>query len=809
MADKVIIQYDAEIRGLNQKLDQVIAKQDELAGKVEGGNKKQQRAIKDTERQTDLLGSSMDRLAGFVATAFAVGSVTQFGREIIDVTRKTELLQNQLNFVAGSTEGGQRLFRQLQAEAKRLGLEFDSLAKGFTGFAVASKQAGFTSQQSLAIYKQLAAGIRGAGASSQAAERAFYALEQMMSKGKVSSEELRQQLGEALPGSTAIAAKALGVTTAEFNKMLETGQIISADFIPKFAAAVENEFAGALSGKSNSADAAISRMNNALQDLKRNLGDAEVLNTFATKTAQLVDRYNLILQSNESGWQKAGRALAEFLTFGQANVEFINEEAAAREKQAKQDEQRTASIAKQVEGLKDLNSAQLAAKKSELETAIASLEAKKGTAKFGRLESDVLEQNKALLSGILDIETKAEQQRSAAAEKRKADEAIFLKNAVTLAQIRLAESRNPFERIAAERELLIATSKLQLSNEKLTANEKRLINVNLNNELKKNDQAAAQNRFNVFSETLEEEGIEVDESIMKRLQKDIEYNWEKRGLDEATYKKQLKQIEDVNAAQEEQQRRAKQNAIAIFGTFTSLISEFAQTNNQIEQQEADRAISNQEALLQKGLISQNQYERNIAEIKRRAFESQKEAAIIDARIKTAQAILQLYASLPFPAALIATPFAIALGQRQIDAIQSQPVPTFHEGGVDIGPGHKRTSGRLKSDEFMAKLQTGESVIHRDGTSAYPKELQAIQNGKLEDYIARHYVAPALKRSADVAGAAISQTATSMEMAFQQAELVNAVRGNKVVKLHKDTVKELAGALSPGTAGKVLARRAWR
>ncbi|QLE47846.1 tape measure protein [Nostoc sp. C057] len=71
--------------------------------------------------------------------------------------------------------------------------------------------------------------------SSEQTSRAFLALQQALSKGKLSSEEMRQQLAESgLTGALGIAARAMGVTEAEFSRLLDTGSILSEDFLPRF-----------------------------------------------------------------------------------------------------------------------------------------------------------------------------------------------------------------------------------------------------------------------------------------------------------------------------------------------------------------------------------------------------------------------------------------------------------------------------------------------------------------------------------------------------------------------------------------------
>src|SRR5690606_22452128 len=70
----------------------------------------------------------------------------------------------------------------------------------------------------------------------------YLALEQMLSKGKVTTEELRRQLGERLPGAMGIMAKAVGVSVSQLDKMLKKGEVLSSVALPKFAKALEEAY---------------------------------------------------------------------------------------------------------------------------------------------------------------------------------------------------------------------------------------------------------------------------------------------------------------------------------------------------------------------------------------------------------------------------------------------------------------------------------------------------------------------------------------------------------------------------------------
>jgi tape measure domain-containing protein len=111
------------------------------------------------------------------------------------------------------------------------------------------------------------------GLSSEDAKGTFLALGQMMGKGKVQAEELRGQLGERIPGAMNIAARAMGVTTAELDKMMEQGQLISEDFLPKFSKELKKTFGKALPTAVQSSQAQFNRFNNSMLELKLTLGN--------------------------------------------------------------------------------------------------------------------------------------------------------------------------------------------------------------------------------------------------------------------------------------------------------------------------------------------------------------------------------------------------------------------------------------------------------------------------------------------------------------------------------------------------------
>lgn len=151
--------------------------------------------------------------------------------------------------------------------AQRVGIGFNSLIEGTMALRQASMD---TTLEPLA--EQVAFDInRGAavrGLNSQQVESLNRAVTQIMSKGTVQSEELRGQIGEALPGAFQIAARAIGKTTAELGKLLELGHVAAEDFLPKFSAALGRTGAIAQELALDSVSVKIQKVENVLAKLR-------------------------------------------------------------------------------------------------------------------------------------------------------------------------------------------------------------------------------------------------------------------------------------------------------------------------------------------------------------------------------------------------------------------------------------------------------------------------------------------------------------------------------------------------------------
>jgi len=93
--------------------------------------------------------------------------------------------------------------------------------------------------------KSLTDAVAAFGGNDQILHRASVAIQQMAGKGVISMEELRQQLGEAVPNAITLMARSLGYSYKELVDKISKGQIESKTALAKMFAEFDVEFGGA------------------------------------------------------------------------------------------------------------------------------------------------------------------------------------------------------------------------------------------------------------------------------------------------------------------------------------------------------------------------------------------------------------------------------------------------------------------------------------------------------------------------------------------------------------------------------------
>lgn len=173
--------------------------------------------------------------------AVAVGGLLVFSDEVITAGQSMHSLRAVIDASVGSSEAGALAFEEIRAKAYELGINLETAGGGFKMVAAASKGSILEGQGTLDIFNGISTAGAALGLSNDALQGSFIALAQMISKGKITAEEWNGQLAERLPGATNIAAKALGVTSAEFFNLMQNGDL-TLESLSKIGKALEDAF---------------------------------------------------------------------------------------------------------------------------------------------------------------------------------------------------------------------------------------------------------------------------------------------------------------------------------------------------------------------------------------------------------------------------------------------------------------------------------------------------------------------------------------------------------------------------------------
>lgn len=203
---------------------------------------------------------------GFQRLVQAVGDA---GRAFVDANKRLEALRLGLQTIYQSTETAESQLQLLRDAANRAGVSFDSISDSFLRLSASFQGANIPLSQTNALFESVTLAAGRLGLSSDRTNRVLDALGQIAAKGVVSMEELRQQLGDSLPGALSVAARGLGLTEAQLIKLVESGELLARDFIPAFTGAL-----GSLQGEVNTLQATFARFQNIVAQTFQALGDA-------------------------------------------------------------------------------------------------------------------------------------------------------------------------------------------------------------------------------------------------------------------------------------------------------------------------------------------------------------------------------------------------------------------------------------------------------------------------------------------------------------------------------------------------------
>lgn len=223
---------------------------------------------------------------------------------------------------AGLGAGAQQAAEHLdyvRSTAYRLGLDLNSTAMGYAKLTAAARGTELEGKNTRLVFEGVSTATAAMAMTAAETDGVLLALTQMLSKGRVSAEELTGQLGERMPGALNIASRAMGVSTQELYKMMEQGKLMASDFLPKFAIQLKKELGGAAAEASGNAQASLNRFYGALEKLKQSIVGSGLgknmtaqIGLAANSMSSLADHIDVATSALKTGAEIAGVYLLIF-----------------------------------------------------------------------------------------------------------------------------------------------------------------------------------------------------------------------------------------------------------------------------------------------------------------------------------------------------------------------------------------------------------------------------------------------------------------------------------------------------------------
>lgn len=435
--------------------------------------------------KASLRGIQFQALAMAGALGAGVTSISSFISSLVNTAREAGRARVVLRNISTDTREYARSLKFLTELTDKYGTDLIGTTEAFAKFKAAATPAGIAMAEQERIFSNISKAMASFGISGGEAALTMMAITQMMSKGKISSEELRRQLGERMPVAMQAMANAAGVSMSQLDKLLKEGKLRSAEIMGKFS----DELAK-LSGdtSTDNLESSLGRLKNSFTNLADSLHVYDNFKALVEKVKDLLDYLRTHL-SNLYIW--AGGLLGARLwgkfsaTWSQAGAvikaskaQAIADEAAAKEsaKRAKMEAQKALAEAQQQ--LQRAEAAVQAAgsitekEKKRLEVAkyTGDVRFQKAVDNFSNAQTEkrtLLNEHQALLRGMQRSEEEAAQRVANAklALQRANDEAaakiIAKQEQIERAKDeRVASAKRALEAATAPKDVKVATSAL-------------------------------------------------------------------------------------------------------------------------------------------------------------------------------------------------------------------------------------------------------------------------------------------------------------------------------------------------------------
>lgn len=689
--NQIVVEYiikEGDIQKAQQNFDKLSNAEKQAIVQTQKLNQTLKETATEGKKATDQVAGGLKNVEGMaskvgplLAGAFSIAAISAFTKQVIETTIKFEGYNKAIEFGSGNAENFAKNQEFLNNLINKYGLGLASATEAYKQFFTASNLAGQSQEETNRQFEAVTKAGTVLKLTTDQMQGAFMALGQMMSKGTVQAEELRGQLGERIPGAFSIMAKALNVNEQQLGKMLEQGQVLSKTALPAFARELEKTFGPAAEKNLNGMVNSQNRFNNAIDNLILAVGNKlepflkgayDLAAGIANQLSGIGEKEKKVSTENLGRRRAEADLVKQLIKYGGdmtvQNSTFIRQQEAVllllgmEEKIDKQLEivaQNRIKAAGDFGGVAKQNlvnsEKELAILKAEEEelAKIAGIEVKRGEEKKALSEADIkalqakfqLEEKRLeLLTQIRKVEMNS-QAGNLGADKALYDAKLELRQRYTAKGLKFAKE---------ETDLLKAQSKK--TGEDLIQQDlkDRMVGKNILDQYHK-DSEKSYDEYLANLQKKKLQTVEIDKSANKEFIKDEKEKWQEIINITEAYSQLANNI--VQGFANLRQQQAQNELAALNKKYDAeirLAGDNEQKVNELNEKKAQKE----------------------REIRTRAFEAQRMAAVAEVVFRVGPIIAQQIAG------VITAPLAIAsyaAAAAQIGFILAQPTPEFKEG----------------------------------------------------------------------------------------------------------------------------------
>jgi tape measure domain-containing protein len=229
----------------------------------------------------DKTSSSLSSFGAAATSALAIFStyeIFQFIKSIGETVVKLDSMERAFVAISGSQQGAAQEMQFLRETSDRTGQDFYKLAQSYQQLTASTKDSASEGKKTRDVFEALAETAAVLGLSQERVDLSVRALGQMASKGTVQMEELKNQLGDHIPGAVQIVARALGLTTKELYDLSAAGDLLTSDMFPALAEELRRMYrAAAQTAALQSGQSAVNKLSEAWTEFKANIFDSQMV----------------------------------------------------------------------------------------------------------------------------------------------------------------------------------------------------------------------------------------------------------------------------------------------------------------------------------------------------------------------------------------------------------------------------------------------------------------------------------------------------------------------------------------------------